>query len=465
VAIDASRLGVTDAESGAAQLVYSVAAGPGHGFLALTSAPSVAVSTFTQEDIDNNRLVYVNDGAEAATDSFSFTVSDGAGGSLGATTFAISVNPINDAPATGLPGDQTMLAGTALVFSAANGNAIVVADADAGAAPVRVTLAASHGTLTLSGTAGLGFSVGNGTNASTMTFTGTIADVNAALDGLRFTPALSFVGVAGLSMSVDDLGNTGAGGAMTASRSIAVTVAVNAATPEPLDTPDVPLPPLLPVPPVVLPPVSMDPVVTPETPAQDAGGESPDETVTAGSPVAVDAEAAPAFAPSSGGQPPGTARAERESGGRGGNTAFGATDMRLLLASSDQPEISVTDFGFSQGSVNFQAAQSAMQSPALLDGMDRMREGLQDENRVEYNTVALTTAASLGLSVGYVLWLLRGGVLVGSMLSSMPAWRFVDPLPILGRLREEDDMEEPDETLESMVERSNRQRAAEAAAT
>jgi hypothetical protein len=38
----------------------------------------------------------------------------------------------------------------------------------------------------------------------------------------------------------------------------------------------------------------------------------------------------------------------------------------------------------------------------------------------------LTTA-----SAGYVMWLLRAGPLVASILSSLPAWRTFDPLPVL----------------------------------
>lgn len=37
------------------------------------------------------------------------------------------------------------------------------------------------------------------------------------------------------------------------------------------------------------------------------------------------------------------------------------------------------------------------------------------------------------MSVGYVIWLIRGGALVGSMLSAMPAWQMIDPLPVLHR--------------------------------
>lgn len=64
-----------------------------------------------------------------------------------------------------------------------------------------------------------------------------------------------------------------------------------------------------------------------------------------------------------------------------------------------------------------------------------------------------TTAVSTGLSVGYVIWTLRSSILVTSLLSSMPAWRFIDPLPILSTSGEEG--EEDDESLESLVGEDN----------
>ena len=48
-------------------------------------------------------------------------------------------------------------------------------------------------------------------------------------------------------------------------------------------------------------------------------------------------------------------------------------------------------------------------------------------------TLASTTVVSTGLSIGYVVWLLRSGVLLSSVLSALPAWQFLDPLPVLAR--------------------------------
>ena len=73
--------------------------------------------------------------------------------------------------------------------------------------------------------------------------------------------------------------------------------------------------------------------------------------------------------------------------------------------------------------------------------------------RLEKSVVGSTIVASTGLSVGYVMWLLRGGVLLSSLLSSMPAWRLVDPLPVLaGAARPTD--EDEDDSLESLVKDS-----------
>jgi hypothetical protein len=40
------------------------------------------------------------------------------------------------------------------------------------------------------------------------------------------------------------------------------------------------------------------------------------------------------------------------------------------------------------------------------------------------------------------VWLLRGGMLLASLLSSMPAWQFLDPLPILVRKKRDDPSED-----------------------
>jgi hypothetical protein len=91
------------------------------------------------------------------------------------------------------------------------------------------------------------------------------------------------------------------------------------------------------------------------------------------------------------------------------------------------------------------------QDPSFLRELDRLRDSIRSEAELEQRVVGSAVAIGTGLSVGYVIWLLRGGLLLTSLLSSVPAWRFVDPLPVLGRLRGDDDDDEDYESLESIV--------------
>ena len=136
-------------------------------------------------------------------------------------------------PANAVPGPQTALENTPKIFSTAAGNRISVSDADAGSSPARVTLSASNGTLTLSTTAGLTFSQGDGTGDAAMTFTGTLAAINVALDGLIFLPSPNVTGASSLTITtLDQVGPTG-GQVDTDTVSITISPAASACTPRP----------------------------------------------------------------------------------------------------------------------------------------------------------------------------------------------------------------------------------------
>ena len=74
-------------------------------------------------------------------------------------------------------------------------------------------------------------------------------------------------------------------------------------------------------------------------------------------------------------------------------------------------------------------------SSTLAQALDEVRRQMNDESPPVQMNVATTALVSGGLSVGYVLWLARGGVLVASLMSSVPAWASVDPLPVLAQMR------------------------------
>ena len=70
----------------------------------------------------------------------------------------------------------------------------------------------------------LSFSLGDGTADTDMTFTGTIADINAALEGATFVATPGFTGAASLQIVTNDLGNTGTGGALSDTDTLTISV-------------------------------------------------------------------------------------------------------------------------------------------------------------------------------------------------------------------------------------------------
>ncbi len=88
------------------------------------------------------------------------------------------------------PGAQSTPQNTSLVLSGANAPQIAT---NTGVATMTVTLTVTNGTLTLASTAGISFTGGaNGT--ATMTFTGSPANINTALNGLVYAPTTGFSG-------------------------------------------------------------------------------------------------------------------------------------------------------------------------------------------------------------------------------------------------------------------------------
>jgi len=80
---------------------------------------------------------------------------------------------------------------------------------DSESADQEVTVTVTNGVATLNNLTGLIFSVGDGTNDVTMTFSGALADVVSGIETITFTPTESFTGAASLSIStVNTYGGT-----------------------------------------------------------------------------------------------------------------------------------------------------------------------------------------------------------------------------------------------------------------
>ena len=156
--------------------------------------------------------------------------SDGAGAGTGTATTTVNLSAVNDAPVNAVPGAQSTNENTALVFSSPNGNLISIGDVDAAAVTVQLQLGVTNGTLTLAGTAGLTLTAGANGSAS-MTYQGSVADLNVALAGMSYTPTASYSGPATLTIVTSDLGNTGSGGTLTDTDTVAITVTAVSHTP------------------------------------------------------------------------------------------------------------------------------------------------------------------------------------------------------------------------------------------
>ncbi len=123
------------------------------------------------------------------------------------------------------------------------------------------------------------------------------------------------------------------------------------------------------------------------------------------------------------------------------------------LLATEQTEIVFSRFSLSQRSEGgtVEEMQRSLRSTEFSGQLDQMRAGLQDELDLNRNVTISVAGVSLGLSLVYVLWLIRGGVLMGSYLSALPAWRVLDPLPVLSRV--DDDAQEDDEALDAVSDR------------
>ncbi len=96
----------------------------------------------------------------------------------------------------------------------------------------------------------------------------------------------------------------------------------------------------------------------------------------------------------------------------------------------------------------------------FVNDVQKVRDDANKSIKFDAKIVASTTAVSAGISIGYVIWLVRGGALLSSLLASLPAWQLMDPLPVLGSMGG-DDSADDDESLDEMIKKS---RAAKTAA-
>jgi len=88
-----------------------------------------------------------------------------------------------------------------------------------------------------------------------------------------------------------------------------------------------------------------------------------------------------------------------------------------------------------RASAGVNAWQQLMHDGELARKFDAVQKQLALQSEQRRVVVATGVGLTGGVSIGYVVWLIRGGVLVSSMLSALPAWQMIDPLPVLAARR------------------------------
>jgi len=101
----------------------------------------------------------------------------------------------------------------------------------------------------------------------------------------------------------------------------------------------------------------------------------------------------------------------------------------------------------------------AEQSP-MWKNIDIAKREMASETKMKVEA-GTATVASLGASAAYLIWILRGGSLLSSLLSIFPAWKSMDPLPVLESFESERKRRKrrgaaESESLESLVDESNK---------
>jgi hypothetical protein len=95
----------------------------------------------------------------------------------------------------------------------------------------------------------------------------------------------------------------------------------------------------------------------------------------------------------------------------------------------------------------------------LWNSLNTFQAQVSSDTHFQLMVMALATGGMLSFSVGYAAWTIRSGYLLTSILAQMPAWRLIDPLPVLeypAPPRRNGKGTEDDETLETIIDQAKK---------
>ncbi len=172
--------------------------------LTVTQVNGAAITTTTPVTVANGivslgadgKLTFTPNANFNGSPTFTYTVSDGHGGTSSATVNG-TVTPVDDAPVNTVPTTIGAGVNTPVVIGG-----LAISDIDGPAGTFTTTIVVTHGILAGVAVAGGAAIAGSGT--SSITFTGTLAQVNAALGAVTFTGAPGFTGTASAVVTTSD---------------------------------------------------------------------------------------------------------------------------------------------------------------------------------------------------------------------------------------------------------------------
>ncbi len=193
MAIGSSNLSYTSNADSASQLTYTINSGPTAGTLEKNGS---VTTSFTQADIDNGLISYVQNGSLTTSDHFGFTVS-GAVGPSASDNFAITITAlvlVNNVPTTVQAGSAVTL-GTQTLEATESGKTSSQLIYTIGTAPAAGTLTNTHTSTAL--VAGATFTQAD-IDSGFITYTSTTT--SAPSDGFKFTVTDGGTGSIGLNL-------------------------------------------------------------------------------------------------------------------------------------------------------------------------------------------------------------------------------------------------------------------------
>ena len=438
--------GFTDPVESDALLAVKIASLPlpGTGTLTLNSIAVVANQFVSAIDIAANKLVYTPPGdlnGNGLT-SFTFQVQDDGGIPNGGldldqtpNTITVDVTPVNDEPAGS---DRTLTTGEDinLIFAAADFGFTDPLDGDS-------LLEVEIASLPLPGT---GILTLNSIAVVAGQFV-SVTDITA--NKLIYAPPAATIGtnLASFTFQVKDDGGTASGGIDLDSTPNTITLDVEAiAAPPP---PPPPPPPIDPPPPVEEPEPEEE-TETSQTPEVPEGVPPPE---TSGTVAVASTTSTPIFTNVI------TPAVDEVTGDatRDGDrievrrvAPTDSTTTQPILEKIIDQLIDIPETIEEAVIERIEDRISGIEEDNFLKALDQARETASEPAVITQVVLGTSTAATTALSVGYIAWLARGGLLLSSFLSSMPAWRLIDPVPVLAYLDSEE-REEEGESLDSLV--------------